>query len=210
MVGRSERRKSAVFAGILHDLGKYGTRFQARLRGTETHIDHWSAGALEAALAGQSGFAAALAIQGHHIGLQRGDRDSLAGLNIANLLKSHPLACSLSDDDHAAIKRRAQAEGFCWNAPPASCFDWAMRGPDPVGQMLAVRMLFSALVDADFIATERHFQGLATSGQRRDTFGLGCGRGSCFSPLVHRQVIKEQQSCRRSERSSPRASRNLP
>ncbi len=80
------------FAGILHDLGKYGARFQARLRGTETHIDHWSAGAWEAALAGQSGFAAALAIQGHHIGLQRGDRDSLAGLNIANLLKSHPLA----------------------------------------------------------------------------------------------------------------------
>ena len=37
-----------------------------------------------------------------------------------------------------------------------------------MGQMLAVRILFSALVDADFIATERHFEGLAGSGQKRD------------------------------------------
>src|ERR1019366_3445797 len=54
------------FAGILHDLGKYGARFQGRLRGTEQHIDHWSAGAFEAAMTGAKGFAAALAIQGHH------------------------------------------------------------------------------------------------------------------------------------------------
>lgn len=81
------------FAGILHDLGKYGARFQGRLHGTEKHVDHWSAGAFEAILMGPKGFAAALAIQGHHIGLQRGDRDSLAGLDISSLLTSHPLGC---------------------------------------------------------------------------------------------------------------------
>ena len=107
------------FAGMLHDLGKYGIRFQGRLHGTESHIDHWSAGAFEAVMAGCTGFAAALAIQGHHIGLQRGDRDSLAGLNITNLLRSHPLGCKLSDDDHQAIKNRAQAEGISWKAPAA-------------------------------------------------------------------------------------------
>jgi len=160
------------FAGTLHDLGKYGARFQGRLRGTEKHIDHWSAGAWEAALTGPKGFASALAIQGHHIGLQRGDRRSIADLNIADLLKSHPLGCTLSDDDHGAITLRAQAEGFGWSVPSASCFDWAVRDADPVGQMLAVRMLFSALVDADFIATERHFEGLAASGQKRDAMSL--------------------------------------
>ena len=163
------------FAGILHDLGKYGTRFQDRLRGIGKHIDHWSAGAFEAAMAGPRGFAAALAIQGHHIGLQRGDRDSLGGLNVESLRKSHPLGCMLSDEDHQAIKDRAGAEGFSWNAPVASCFDWEIakqQGPDCVGQMLAVRMLFSALVDADFIATERHFSGQSISGQRRSTVAL--------------------------------------
>jgi CRISPR-associated endonuclease/helicase Cas3 len=160
------------FAGMLHDLGKYGTRFQERLHGTESHIDHWSAGAFEAVTAGRTGFAAALAIQGHHIGLQRGDRASLAGLNITDLLRSHPLGCKLSDDDHQAIKSRAQSEGITWKVPPTSCFDWDMKEVDAVGQMLAVRMLFSALVDADFIATERHFQGISSSSQRRDMVRL--------------------------------------
>jgi CRISPR-associated endonuclease Cas3-HD len=160
------------FAGILHDLGKYGKRFQGRLRGTEKHIDHWSAGAFDAARLGPKGFAAALAIQGHHIGLQRGDQTSIAGLNIEDLLKAHPLGCRLSDDDHDAIKRRGQAEGFGWRVPSASCLDWEMRGHDPVGQMLAVRMLFSCLVDADFIATERHFEGPAASGQKRGSVSL--------------------------------------
>jgi CRISPR-associated endonuclease/helicase Cas3 len=160
------------FASILHDLGKYGVRFQGRLHGTEKHIDHWSAGAFEAAMSGPNGFAAALAIQGHHIGLQRGDQGSIAALNIGDLLNSHPLGCTLSDDDHQAIKLRAKAEGFAWSAPSASCFDFSMRDRDPVGQMLAVRMLFSALVDADFIATERHFKGLTPSAKRRDAVGL--------------------------------------
>ena len=160
------------FAAVLHDLGKYGTRFQGRLHGTESRVDHWSAGAFEAAMAGPRGFAAALAVQGHHIGLQRGDMDSLAALNIANLLRSHPLGCRLSDDDHQAIKNRARSEGFSWEAPAESCFDWAIRGQDPVGQMLAVRMLFSALVDADFIATERHFEGLSTSNRRRNPVAM--------------------------------------
>ena len=133
-------------------------------------------------MAGQTGFAAALAIQGHHIGLQRGDRDSIAGLHIAGLLKSHPLGCKLSDDDHNAIKGRAQSDGFSWKAPSESCFDWGTRERDPVGQMLAVRMLFSALVDADFIATERHFKGLSLSGQRREAVDLD-------APAAHASLL---------------------
>ncbi len=32
-------------AGMLHDLGKYGDLFQARLRGEVSGLDHWSQGA---------------------------------------------------------------------------------------------------------------------------------------------------------------------
>jgi CRISPR-associated helicase Cas3/CRISPR-associated endonuclease Cas3-HD len=181
------------FAAILHDLGKYGVRFQARLHRGESHIDHWSAGAFEAAMAGPRGFASALAIQGHHIGLQRGDRNSLGALNIADLLRSHPLGCRLSDDDHQAITDRARTDGFSWVAPAESCFDWAIRLLDPVGQMLAVRMLFSALVDADYIATERHFGGLATSGQRRDAVALNAAAAHA-SLLSHIAGVVEQST----------------
>ncbi len=59
----------AQLAGLLHDLGKYGDRFQKRLQGKEHGLDHWSAGAW-LALSEYGAIAAALAIQGHHIGLQ--------------------------------------------------------------------------------------------------------------------------------------------
>lgn len=59
----------ARLAGLLHDLGKYGDLFQARLRGQESGLDHWSVGALEA-FDSYRAIGAALAIEGHHIGLQ--------------------------------------------------------------------------------------------------------------------------------------------
>lgn len=61
-----------ALAGLLHDLGKYGHLFQRRLEGKERGIDHWSAGAWAALDRYRNkGIAAALAIQGHHIGLQQ-------------------------------------------------------------------------------------------------------------------------------------------
>jgi HD domain len=62
-------REEARLAGLLHDLGKYGDRFQARLRGEEQGLNHWSQGAW-LALTEHKAIVAALAIQGHHIGLQ--------------------------------------------------------------------------------------------------------------------------------------------
>jgi hypothetical protein len=38
----------ARFAGLLHDLGKYGDLFQRRLRGEVGGIDHWTPGAVAA------------------------------------------------------------------------------------------------------------------------------------------------------------------
>ncbi|MGH8593875.1 MAG: hypothetical protein ACREX9_07345 [Gammaproteobacteria bacterium] len=59
----------------MHDLGKYGDLFQARLRGEAQGIDHWSLGAW-VALKYHHAVAAALAIEGHPVGLQAGSADS--------------------------------------------------------------------------------------------------------------------------------------
>src|SRR5437016_1575696 len=58
----------AYLAGLLHDLGKYGDLFQERLRGKESGLDHWSMGA-SVCLAQYGNAAAAMAVQGHHLGL---------------------------------------------------------------------------------------------------------------------------------------------
>ena len=60
--------EEAKLAGLLHDLGKYGDRFQNRLRGQDHGLDHWSQGAYLALKKGGC-IAAALAVQGHHVGL---------------------------------------------------------------------------------------------------------------------------------------------
>src|ERR1051326_6050010 len=80
----------AELAGLLHDLGKYGDRFRLRLRNMDSGHDHWSAGAWVALSAFRS-VAAAMAIQGHHIGLQQMDKDSLLRLNPKKLQTAHPL-----------------------------------------------------------------------------------------------------------------------
>jgi CRISPR-associated endonuclease/helicase Cas3 len=87
--------EEASLVGFLHDLGKYGTLFQKRLTSEESGIDHWSAKAWAAlTIFKQTGIAAALTIQGHHIGLQTASVDALKSLNPDNLQKRHPLTHS--------------------------------------------------------------------------------------------------------------------
>lgn len=59
--GTAPWREEAGLAGYQHDLGKYGDRFQARLRGQDSGLDHWSMGAW-LALTQHQAIAAALAI----------------------------------------------------------------------------------------------------------------------------------------------------
>ena len=143
----------ARLAGLLHDLGKYGDLFQARLRGEAGGLDHWSIGAWSA-LSGHRAVAAALAIQGHHVGLQAGNKDALRRLNPDSLQNNHPLRLTLSDDDIGRLKRRAKEDGLYFEPPDSlAVSSWE----HVVAAMLDVRMLFSCLVDADFLDTEAHF-----------------------------------------------------
>ncbi|NMM29307.1 MAG: CRISPR-associated helicase Cas3' [Glaciimonas sp.] len=145
-------------AGLLHDLGKYGDRFQARLQGKDQGLDHWSQGAW-VALAEHSAIAAALAIQGHHVGLQRANTDALRRMNPQSLTKNHPFGLALSDADPMRLKQRAEADGLLFHTPAQTALHLQNGMAQAVANMLDVRLLFSCLVDADFLDTESHFEG---------------------------------------------------
>ncbi|HSG40373.1 MAG TPA: CRISPR-associated helicase Cas3', partial [Thermoanaerobaculia bacterium] len=148
--------EEARLAGLLHDLGKYSEVFSLRLAGKESGLDHWSAGAWAALTRyQQAGTAIALAIQGHHIGLQNPDALRPLG-NPARFAESHPLNLRLTDAHFPALLGRLAGDGLTLPEATSSLFN--LKDPARGAGMLDVRMLFSALVDADFLATEAHFQ----------------------------------------------------
>jgi len=153
--GASEEAK---LAGLLHDLGKYGDLFQARLAGKERGIDHWSPGAWQALMKYKmNGLASALAIQGHHIGLQRAEKEALAQLNPERAEQYHFVGLRLSDPDGNKLIQRFEADGLMLPHFEFSLYD-GLKAP-PAAAMIDVRMLYSVLVDADFMETEAHFKG---------------------------------------------------
>jgi CRISPR-associated helicase Cas3/CRISPR-associated endonuclease Cas3-HD len=153
----------ARLAGLLHDLGKYSDLFTDRLNGKAHGLDHWSLGAW-AALdhLKQNGIAAALAIQGHHVGLGQGDKTSLGGLNPDHLSGHHPRGLRLTESNLTLLMRRLADDGLDLPVLTGSLYN--PKTPTAAG-MLDVRMLFSALVDADYLETEAHFR-RAADGQK--------------------------------------------
>lgn len=156
-MGERRGAEEAALAGVLHDLGKYGDRFQARLHGKDQGLDHWSQGAW-VALKEHRAIAAALAIQGHHVGLQRTNTDALRRMNLERLTTNHPFNLALSDADCMRLKRRAEADGLVIQTPSQTVVAITNGMAQAVSAMFDVRMLFSCLVDADFLDTESHFE----------------------------------------------------
>jgi CRISPR-associated helicase Cas3/CRISPR-associated endonuclease Cas3-HD len=152
-----DAEEEARLAGLLHDLGKYCEVFTRRLEAPHRvkGLDHWSLGAWVAVREFRlKGLAAALAIQGHHVGLQRADDDAFRALDPNVLIKRHPLNLTLTESDASLLLDRFRADGLGLPVVDRSLFD---RKTLAAGAMLDVRMLFSTLVDADFIETEAHF-----------------------------------------------------
>lgn len=153
--------EEAQLAGILHDLGKYGNLFQDRLEGKAKRIDHWSLGAWAALVRyKEKGIASAVAILGHHLGLQPATTAALKSLYPKTLQQNHPLELRLSEHDLEVLLNRLTADGLTLPDPselPVSLYT-GLGGKSACSSMLDIRMLFSALVDADFIDTEAHFQ----------------------------------------------------
>lgn len=158
-------------AGMLHDLGKYGALFQARLHGKAQGLDHWSQGAW-LALQKHRAVAAALAIQGHHVGLQSLSKSELRRLEPRALASNHPLQLRLSEEDLSVLEGCLAEDGLTVPQPITTVLGTNI--DSRIDRMLDVRMLFSALVDADFLDTEAHFEGDAD-----------CKRYRTPGPMLH-------------------------
>ncbi len=138
----------AQVAGLLHDLGKYAVRFQARLSDPRVrHVNHWSAGMSEAARHRLQ--AVAFAVEGHHLGLPTKDdlRQSIERMRDPSRRRDYS-GCAESSE---TLLDRFAKDGFslpqCLQKTADAGFSEAFR----------TRMLFSCLVDADYLDTERHF-----------------------------------------------------
>lgn len=148
--------EEARAAGLLHDLGKYGEIFARRLQGAIHRVDHSSAGAWAALTRLQkNGCAAALCIQGHHMGLQQASREALLALDPRRLREQHPQRFAVPVEDVEELLARFAADGLTLPEVHQSVYRWGSTTP---ADMLDVRMLFSALVDADYLETEAHFR----------------------------------------------------
>lgn len=103
--------EESKLAGLLHDLGKYGDKFQNRLKGLDNGLDHWSQGTF-LAIKKAGACAAAIAIQGHHIGLQSLQKEDLQKLNPKSLVTYHPQGLTLSETNIALLEERLNHDGF--------------------------------------------------------------------------------------------------
>ncbi|MDP3498651.1 MAG: CRISPR-associated helicase Cas3' [Candidatus Nitrotoga sp.] len=137
---------AAYWAGVLHDIGKYRDEFQQYLRAerdssTETHHAVYGA-----ALAyRQEWLGPAFAIAGHHAGLH--DHNELQTLVEGATYRTAervPLLAERFKDDLGEIPQKIAEPLFVENKSHSAEF--------------YIRMLFSTLVDADFLDTEAHYK----------------------------------------------------
>lgn len=144
-------KSEAEVCGLLHDLGKYARRFQQRLHNNSIHgINHWAAGAVYAGSMKQP--LIAFAIDGHHTGMPPLNGDG--GLKQTARRNDTPnewaewTGCAESTMD---LVNRAAADGIIFPNLPSRPVQ------DRFVAAFGSRMLFSCLVDADFLDTEAHF-----------------------------------------------------
>lgn len=132
--------EEAELAGLHHDDGKGSDAFQRRLLGSAEQVDHSTAGAQ--VLLKQGRIAAAFAVAGHHSGLPDGGttNDTVDDATLLGRAKRtvEPWQSAIEIPEHSPAR-------LPWVSGYAHSF--------------YTRMLYSCLVDADFLDTESFMRG---------------------------------------------------
>ena len=142
--------------GKIHDIGKYSDNGQKRQRDPEhtAKVDHATAGAQLAAQLGDS--FAAFAVAGHHGGLpDRGDKINDGGGTLWTRLNKRLTGGNDPSAWKTEIEIPTKIRFPAWLEAEKDARRWAMY----------TRMLFSCLVDADYLDTETAMQGEQPRGE---------------------------------------------
>jgi CRISPR-associated endonuclease/helicase Cas3 len=147
----------AMVSGKLHDLGKYTAEFQLRLTGDPRRVDHSTWGArIACEHYGPLGRLLAYGIAGHHAGLANGMEAGERSALTDRLASDLPTLNSIWENEIKLPARNSLRL-------PAT---FKMRKElGQFQQTFLSRMLFSCLVDADFLDTEefyKKFEGVDT------------------------------------------------
>ncbi|MDR0813408.1 MAG: CRISPR-associated helicase Cas3' [Oscillospiraceae bacterium] len=131
----------AYAAGLLHDIGKATETFQQRLRGKNIHADHKTAGAriAVARYGKQLGKLLAYIISGHHGGLPDDASNYGEGLDEMLSRPDSELLCTIPETSASIMLPKTEAQSIEHLAFYIT---------------MLTRMVFSALVDADYLDTE--------------------------------------------------------
>jgi CRISPR-associated endonuclease/helicase Cas3 len=152
--------------GHLHDLGKYTQRFQARLKGDPQRVDHstWGARIALERFKSPIGSLMAYGIAGHHAGLANGQGEG------ERTVLNERLAADLPELDAAWESELTLPANLMFPAA-FKVYDakdrQKSRDRHPFQLAFLTRMLFSCLVDADFLDTERFYNTVERRGDHR-------------------------------------------
>jgi len=141
-------RAIAEVAGLLHDVGKYTDEFQRRIAGHSVRVDHATRGAMLAVERyGSVGWLLAYGIAGHHAGLANGV-ESVERTALQDRLKGSGLP-PMWDDwmSESRLPERLTPPKLRRHSKERGGFQAAF----------FTRMLFSCLVDADYLDTEAFY-----------------------------------------------------
>lgn len=142
----------AYWLGIFHDLGKVNPDFQEYLKAMEEEREHpkvphavWGASLMYhywwRTRHNDSWKEFCLPLLGHHVGL---DAQSIASQKISSFLKEKPQAL------HTMGAMLGELSHHLTESP-------AFHIPRETNREMRIRMVFSTLVDADYLLTEKHF-----------------------------------------------------
>lgn len=156
--------KHAYIAGLLHDIGKYSDGFQGRLHGG-AKVDHSTAGAFEAYK--RRMVIETFCIAGHHAGLPNGGgRADIQGSSLNARIKRASIE-NLEPDKEWEKDITLPDSDFCSNDLLELSYD--------------IRMVYSCLVDADFLDTERFMTGSVDRGRAFDVTAMEAALKSYIS-----------------------------